>query len=441
MTKYLRLTTLLLLICTTALSVKAQNTATTSSPYSRYGLGDIVPQVLPQNIGMGGIGVATNRINGYNNVNTLNPASYGLIGLTAIDIGVYGSFNTLDKTGQASQTNSNFRLNHIMFAIPVTKRSALSFGLMPYSQLGYSYRSISPNFGTGDKADTNAVNYIYSGDGGLNKFHVGYGFGIGRHLFIGANAAYIFGNLKETQSTEMPTVSTFLNSRIEQSNSINGWTYDYGVQYVFDFSQRKHLTLGYSASANTRLNSVNSLIVSSYYRNASNGNEGIATDSLINRQQPSAKIQLPMTNRFGISYQYEGKYLIGADYTMTDWSKLSIAGVNSGLQNSRTINVGGQFTPNINSLNNYFASVDYRFGFVYDKTYMNINNTDIKRYAATFGLGLPLRANYTSIYKINFAAELGRRGTLVNNLVRENYINLHLSFTLNDKWFQKYRFD
>jgi len=441
MIKHIRFVIILFLFTATALGVKAQSTATTSSPYSRYGIGNISPTVLPQNAAMGGIGVATNRINGFYSINPLNPASYSSIGLTVVDIGVYGNFNTLQKSGETSQKNSNFRLSHIAFGIPVSSRSAFSFGLMPYSELGYNYRQVKSNFGSGLPADTNAVNYLYSGDGGLSKFYLGYGIRIGKHLSVGANASYIFGNLKETQSTEVPSLGGVLNSRIEESNSITGLNYDFGAQYTVDFSARKHLTFGYSASANTKLNTSNSYIVSSYFRDATTGNEGVATDTLVNNQQPSAKIQLPMINRFGISFQNEGKFLVGADYTMSNWSKLAVAGVNKGLRDSKTINVGGQFTPNVNSLSSYWASVDYRLGAIYDQTYLYVNNTNIKKYAATFGLGLPLRAGYSSFYKINIGAEVGRRGTLVNGLVKENYVNVHLSFTLNDKWFIKNKID
>ena len=72
---------------------------------------------------------------------------------------------------------------------------------------------------------------------------------------------------------------------------------------------------------------------------------------------------------------------------------------------------------------------------------MVVNNTRIKRYALTAGVGMPLRPNNGSFYKINISAEVGKRGSLVNGLVRENYVNIHLGFTLNDKWFQKYKFD
>lgn len=438
MIRYIRLF-IIVSLTATALGANAQSTATTSSPYSRYGLGDLSPSVMPQNIGMGGIGTAINKINSYNYINFLNPAAYSSMNYVVIDAGISSNFNTLSKSGLSNQSNSSFRLSHIAFGIPVSKQSAISFGMRPYTELGYNYRQKQSNFGTGLPADTNAVNYLYQGDGGLTKAYLGYGVRIGKHLSIGANASYIFGNLKETQSTEVPDLFGTLNSRIEESNSINGFNYDYGAQYSFDFSEKKHLVFGYSASASSKLNTQNSYIVSSYFTEA--GSEGVATDSLINRKDAKSKINLPQINHFGISYQHDGKYIIGADYSIGNWSSLTVAGVNKGLQNSKTLNVGGQVTPNMYSLSNYFARVDYRFGVIYDQTYLNVNNTNIKRYAATFGMGLPLPRNNTAFYKINLAAEYGKRGTLTNGLVKENYINFHLSFTLNDQWFVKYRYD
>jgi hypothetical protein len=432
-----------LILAVTAIGAMAQSTATTSSPYSKFGLGDIVPAALPQNIGMGGIGTAINRLSGYNNINVLNPASYGTIGFTTIDAGIYSNIISLNQTGQASASSTNFRLSHVAFAIPVSKRSALSFGLLPYSQMGYNYKqTLSKGYGTGSPTDTNAVNYIYSGDGGLSKAYLGYGFGLGKHLLIGANMSYIFGNLQQFSSTEIPTLYGTLNSKVEQSNAVGGLNYDYGVQYSFDFGEQKqkHIILGYSASANSRLTTTSTYIVSQYTYDGS-GNQNIAIDSIVSRQGAKSKIQLPQINHFGISFQNDLKFLIGADYTMGKWSDLTISGANAGFQDSKTLNVGGQFTPNINALHNYFARTDYRLGFIYDQTYLNLNNTNIKRYAVTVGLGLPLAPNNLSFYKVNFSAEIGQRGTLTNGLVKENYVNLHLGFTLNDKWFQRYKFE
>lgn len=451
MIKYTRIF-ITLLLAIIVFQVKAQqSTATTSSPYSRYGLGDLNSQALPQNIGMGGLGAAVNNFSGYFNINPVNPASYGSLGLTVIDVGLYSSILTLNQTGAASQRNGDFRLDHINFAFPVSKRSAISFGMQPYTSMGYNYKTTKANFGTGSSIDTNAVNYIYSGNGGLTKAYFGYGFGIGKHLLLGANVSYIFGKLQQFGSTEIPGLFGTLNSREEDSYSIGGLSYDYGAQYTIDLSAVKHVILGYSASASSKINSQYTHIITQYdYDNS--GNENPALDTLIDTKAPTSKIQLPQINHFGVSYVNDGKFLVGAEYTMGNWAKLAsqdvFSDVNQYLQNSKTYNLGGQFTPNINALNSYWATVDYRLGFIYDQSYINVNNADnntntnIKSYALTFGLGLPLKpsSDRLGFYKINFAAEIGRRGTLNNGLVKENYVNLHLSFLLNDNgWFRKYK--
>ncbi len=421
-------------------AVMAQSTATNSSPYSQFGLGTLNDALLPQTRAMGGISTAINRISGYNTVNILNPASYSFIGLTTIDIGVYGNISTLKQNTVTGQTNANFRLSHFNFAAPVTRHSAISFGLVPYSELGYNYRQSQSNFGTGAPADTSAVNYIYTGDGGLSKGYIGYGFNIGRLISFGGNVSYIFGNLRRFRSTEIPSLFGALNSRTERSNSVGGLNYDFGTQVNIDFSETRHLVLGYSGSASTSLNTRITNVVSQY-RTATDGSESSAIDTISNQLISNGKIKLPLIHRIGISYQKDGKFLIGADYSRGNWSSLTIGGVNQGLQNTQSFNVGGQFTPNNNALKNYFALIDYRLGARYEKTYINISNTNIDVKAVSFGLGLPLPRNGGAFYKVNLAGEYGQRGTLQNNLIKENFFTIHVGFTLNDTWFTRYRFD
>jgi len=439
MIKYIR-SGFTLLFTVLSMAVMAQSTATTSSPYSQYGLGTPNTSLLPQTAAMGGIATAINQIGGFSTINVVNPASYSFIRLTAIDIGAYGNISTLKQGSVTGQSNGNFRLSHFNFAAPVSKRSAISFGLMPYTELGYNYRQSSANFGTGAAADTNAINRIYSGDGSLSKAYAGYGFGIGRHVSFGGNVSYIFGNLRKFGSTEIPGLYGTINSRNELSNSISGVNFDFGTQVSFDFSETKHLTFGYSGSAGNSLNSKTTRVLGEYLT-STDGTEGSAIDTLTNQVLQNGKIKLPFMNHFGVAYQKDGKYLIGADYTRGNWSALTIGGVNQGLQNSESYSLGGQITPNNNSIHSYLALVDYRLGVRYDKTYINISNTDIKQYTVSAGLGLPLPRNAGAFYKINIAAEYGQRGTLTNNLIKENFVTFRLGFTLNDTWFQKYRFD
>jgi hypothetical protein len=445
MIKYTKLF-IIFLLAATAFKARAQTTANTSSPYSQYGIGDLSPMILPQNQAMGGISTGTNIINRYSSINPQNPASYGAIGFTTIDAGLFANTVSLSQTGQSTQKNSNFRLSHLAFAIPVSSSSALSFGLLPYSQVGYNYTKTFKGFGTGSPVDTNLVNNIYSGEGGLSKAYLGYGFTIARNLLLGVNVAYVFGDIKHYQQVEMPELYGALSTKVERDNTVGGVSYDFGAQYVWDLSLTRHVTFGYSGSARSQLNSKTSYFAS-HYTFDNNGNRSTDIDSVINQQNTPGKLVLPQIHHFGISYQQDLKFLVGADYSVGNWSQLSIGGVNQGMVNSSSLNIGGQYTPNMISLNNYLATVDYRLGLTLENTYYNIPNpsgggsTNIKSKAITVGVGMPLRGTATSFYKVNITAELGQRGTLNNGLVKENFVNFRLGFTLNDKWFQRYKFD
>ncbi len=420
---------ILVLVC--GLGVQAQ--VTTSSPYSRYGLGNIKGSLLPQLRAMGGISTAVNKVTGFNYINMQNPASYSGINLTTIDIGMSADITNLSRAN-LSETSFNSTFSHLAFAIPVNRRSALSFGIMPYSDLGYSYRNTT-------KVDTMSVDQLYEGEGGLSKAYLGYGYRIGDHLRIGGNLEYIFGNLLTTRSTEY-NVSGAYNAKLQNKNSVGGFNYSYGIQYDFSVGPKTTVTLGYSGSTSGKVNSTQSFYATQYLRDAS-GNEQTALDTLSSIENGKSSLKLPTSHNFGISIQQSDKWLVGADFRLGKWSQLTINDVNQNLQNSYGASLGGQFTPDYTSYNSYFKRVDYRLGVSYDKTYIKIGNQDIKQMAASFGFGFPLpSANAGSaFYKINFTTELGQRGTLTDNLVKEKFINFHLGFTLNDTWFRRYKVD
>ena len=113
---------ILVLVC----GLGAQAQVTTSSPYSRYGLGNIKGSLLPQLRAMGGISTAVNSITGFNNINMQNPASYSAITLTTIDVGMSAGLTSLTRNN-LSETSFNATFSHLAFAIPVSRRSAFSF--------------------------------------------------------------------------------------------------------------------------------------------------------------------------------------------------------------------------------------------------------------------------------------------------------------------------
>ena len=420
---------ILVLVC--GLSAQAQ--VTTSSPYSRYGLGNIKGSLLPQFRAMGGISTAVSKVTGFNNINMQNPASYAGISLTTIDIGMSASVTNLTRNN-LSESSFNSTFSHLAFAAPVTRRSALSFGILPYSDLGYNYRNTV-------KVDTTTLNQLYEGEGGLSKAYLGYGYRFGDHLRIGGNLEYIFGNLQTSRATEFSSAGSY-NAKLQTKNSVAGLSYSYGIQYDFTLGKKTIVTLGYSGSTSGKVNSTLTSYATLYTRDQ-DGNESTAADTLNTVNNGKSNLTLPLTHNFGIAIQQNDKWLIGADFRMGKWSATSINNVNQGLQDSWGASLGGQWTPDAFSYNSYLKRIDYRIGVNYDKTYIKIGNQDIKQMGASLGFGFPLpTANGgTAFYKINFTTELGQRGTLNNNLVKEQYINFHLGFTLNDTWFRKYRVD
>lgn len=422
-------------VCLLLTSAIANAQITLQSPYSKFGVGNIKGSLLPQLRAMGGISTAVGRTNYFNNINMQNPASYATIDLTTLDIGMTGGFTELRNSSQ-KENSFNSTLSHVAFAFPVSKKSALSFGIMPYSELGYNFIN-STKVGTTTE-NTKTVDYRYTGEGGLTKAYLGYGVQFGDHFRIGANAEYLFGNLMENRSTEYVNEPGAINSRLQSKNSVGGVGFSYGAQYDIRIDSKTSVILGYSGSYSSKINSEKSQVVTQYY-NDQLGNEETAIDTLLHVEGASTNLKMPLIHNFGISIQKNNKWMFGADYRIGKWSKLTIDNVNQGLQDTYGFSVGGQVTPDVTSINSYFKRVDYRFGFQYDKTYIQMAGQDIKQMAITFGLGLPL--SRSSAYKMNFSTELGKRGTISNGLLQEKYINFHLGFTLNDKWFNRFRFD
>jgi hypothetical protein len=428
------------LVLLVSISVNAQ--VTTQSPYSRYGIGNIKGALLPQFRAMGGVSTAINKPTGYNFINMQNPASYANITLTTIDVGMSGTFTTLSKGG-VKDKSFNSTLSHVALAFPVTRRSAMSFGVLPYSELGYNFAeksTISSGSGTGNPASQNVSN-VYSGEGGLTKAYIGYGYQFGDHLRLGGNVEYLFGNMIENKGVQFDEDVAAYATRLQNKNSVGGISFSYGAQYDIRVGPKMSLNFGYSGSSPSTVNTTRTFLATKYLYDGTTGEDNVTVETIDSVSTGKSNLKLPLIHNFGIALQKDNKWVVGADFRMGNWSTFVINGNNQGLQNSYGGSIGGQITPDITSVNSYFKRVDYRLGFTYDKTYIKLSDNDVKQTAVTFGLGLPLASSMTSraFYKMNITGEVGRRGTMVSGDLKESYINIHLGFTLNDKWFTRYK--
>jgi hypothetical protein len=171
-----------------------------------------------------------------------------------------------------------------------------------------------------------------------------------------------------------------------------------------------------------------------------NINDSTVISPLVTLEESSTKgnIVIPFNLGVGISYRFNDKLLIGFDYYQQDWTNTTFFSSSEPLTNSNHIHGGAEYIPDYRALRGYHKRMAYRAGGYFENSYLQLEGEQLKDYGISFGVGLPLRNSRSTF---NLAINAGRRGTLENNLIRENYMFLSFSVTLYDFWFMKRKFD
>ena len=119
----------------TLVSVTAFSQTSTSSPYSRFGIGNLNGGISAEQLAMGGNSVAYLS---EHSINSNNPASYSILKpkslllSTSVTNQTY-QFSTTSLTQKANNTN----FGHLSIAMPINEKIFVSSGLLPYSDIGY----------------------------------------------------------------------------------------------------------------------------------------------------------------------------------------------------------------------------------------------------------------------------------------------------------------
>lgn len=406
-----------------ALEAFSQNTSNT--PYSQFGLGQVLNNSSVINIGMGGL---RNGLRYDNAINISNPASLSALRFTTYEAGAFSNF-TKFNSNTASAQRLNVGMSYIKVAFPVSNKLGLSFGLVPLSGIGYESRVQTT------LSDTPVTN-VYKGDGGLNQFYIATSYEIIKGLSLGVNANYLFGSINRSKANEFPDSLNFYNIRQTNSTYVGSLLMNFGLQYTYDLSDDRYLTFGLAGNTNTSLNATRSTL-SKRYVVSSTGFEA-TIDTVENTEDKKGKILFPMLSSFGASYGKVNQFMIGADISMGQWSNLELYGVKQNLKNTMDVSVGGFFIPKYNAVGNYFKLIEYRLGVNYANSYVNINGENINQYSVNWGFGLPLPR---SASRINLGFEYGSRGTKNAGLIQEEFFNVHLGLNFCDKWFLKRKYD
>ncbi len=392
-----------------------------SSPYSRYGLGEILQNTHVNNMAMGGINQAI-----YNPlfVNPANPASYSSFDSLSFvfDVSMHARFTNLSNT-TISQSASYASVGNLLFGFPVTSWWKASFGLLPYSASGYKMADTRT-----DSLYTSLTN-LYQGSGGINQFYVGSSFDITHNLSAGVNVTYLFGTLERSSAVEFPDSLHRLNSKILYTNRVHDFLLNYGIMYHKDTDKGLEYTIGASFNAQTMINNTKDKVVYTY--RTISGIE-IPRDTISVDESVKDKITLPMGFAVGFSFGKINKWLIGSDFSYKQWENFEFSAAPEALKNSMQYSLGGYYNPSNSTVSGYLKRITYRAGMHYTNGFLELRGQRIDDFGISFGVGLPLPRTASTI---NFAFEVGSRGTKKENLIQENYVKFTLGLSLFERWF------
>ena len=185
-------------------AVSLLSTAQENSPYSRYGLGDLLPSSSIINRSMGGISAGYMDYDkryeikdGYlksQTINFTNPASYSKLRITSFDLGFEVDSRTIRSVDEVKKFKSvSPIISYVQLGVPLNRKHNLgmTFGLRPITRVNYK-------IGSGQRLPgIDSVNTLYQGTGGTYQVYTGLGKSFGK-FSVGFNAGYMFGNKNYT---------------------------------------------------------------------------------------------------------------------------------------------------------------------------------------------------------------------------------------------------
>lgn len=412
-----------------------------NSPYSRYGIGNILPSENIVNRGMGGIsaGFADAAT-----INSVNPATYSNLILTTLDIGAEYDGRTIRSTDPLGTFKSNNAIiSYLQFGFPLLNGNkkaiknktawALTFGLKPISRINYKISSLG-------KISNDSTHTVYEGNGGVNEAFIGTAIRI-KNFSIGFNTGYLFGSKDYNTKLSIANDSSeyFYSTNYQTTTRFGGVFLNAGIQYAIKL-KGGFLRFGAYGNLQQQYNAKKDDIRETFSYNSSSGSvEKI--DSIYENSGQKGKVQLPAT--FGGGFTIEKDHvLFGADFETTQWDTYRFFGEKDFVKNSWIGKFGVQYFPSPSGSSKYFNNVRYRAGASFGNDYIAVGNS-IPLYTVSIGGTFPLKLRhsfYDNQYSfMNLSLEYGNRGNN-NNTIREKTFKVGVGFSLSDIWFRREKY-
>lgn len=414
--------TQLILILTMPLTLFSQTHF--SSPYSRYGLGELSMSSCSQSFSMGGLSYGF-RSSSF--INPSNPASFSAFEPQTFNYegGLSGRLVSQETTN-GKATPGHASIQHMLFGFRFNKWWSGSFGLMPFSSVGYKMSDSIVIDSIGTCATT------YEGDGGINRLYFGQAFRLSNNLSVGLNINYLFGSIVQTRKALFDSTG-FYDTRITNTRFVSDFSLNAGIQYRIIIKDDLSLVLGAVYGFGKNLNATESNLGERIYV----GDYGFeyVIDTVSQSPDIKGSMNLPQSIGGGFTLNFGSKFMWGADITLQNWSAFKSFDASDSLSNSMRFSTGLRYQPDANS-KIYPKKMTYMLGFKYNQTYLQLRGTQLNDLGISFGVGFPIRRS-----SLQLGFELGSMGTTDNQLIRERYVKAFIGVSISERWFVKRKYD
>ncbi|MDV7698072.1 hypothetical protein N6B72_14185 [Chryseobacterium soli] len=401
-----------------------------NSPYATYGIGDVKYDNTIETTSMGGISTAfiSDFTSSFNFANPANNANFELtsIRLEATNENNYFKTNYNDT----KSTKHSTYLSNIAIAFPLSSKVKMGLSYQPYSSKSYELQNSET------LKDGTVIQNKFTGSGTLNTAQVAVSYKVNQEFSVGARANLYFGNLYDINEFSAAN-SEFING-YETKNSIKNFNFTLGTSYQhLNTRTDKKLTVGATATFGNTSNMTTDYKNSTYYYTDTALTEK-ANETIIEQKTTSSKNLLPLQASLGVGYGSENHWFFSGQLDYKKGEDISYFGKTIDFQDSYRISAGGWYLPNYNNFRNYFSRVIYRYGAFYERGNLKLDGTSINKFGISGGVMLPFKtSSITRMSGLELGLEVGKRGTLKNNLINQNFINLRIGFNFADKWFRK----
>ena len=391
-----------------------------NSPYTRYGFGQLSTMELGANKGMGGVGIG---LHNSNQINLLNPASYAAVDTLTflLDIGM-SLHNTNFAEGGVKMNARNTTFDYLAMQFRLMPKLGMTIGMTPFSNIGYNF-SNSQTIRDDEDGEVITTNR-YHGSGGLRQVTAGLGWAPFKGLAVGANLSYLYGEIYHYIYNQYTGAEVDTYTKQYQAD-ITTYKIDFGAQHLTTFGKNK-LVLGATYQLGHTIDD------NGYIINATSTSVNASYDTL-----QVTTFSIPASIGLGLSYTYDDRLTLAADYSMQQYSTANFFGY-KGTDYHRA-SLGFEYIPE-RITRKLFRRARYRAGLHYATSHYLIGeHRGPTEYGASIGIGLPIMNGWNAKSIVNISGQAVHVRPNVPGMITENYLRLSIGLSFNESWFDKWK--